>query len=55
VADSYASITDSNIHNLILSQVAYNLRQAKQTGNKKAVDIYNILNTLFCPWTVPIT
>jgi hypothetical protein len=47
VADSYASINDKNIHDLILNQVAYNLQQAKKTGNKKAADIYNILNVLF--------
>jgi hypothetical protein len=47
VADSYASIDDKNIHELILNQVQYNLQQAKNSGNKKAADIYNILNTLF--------
>lgn len=47
VADSYASINDKAIHDLILNQVQYNLEQANQTGNKKAANIYNILNTLF--------
>jgi hypothetical protein len=47
VADSYASINDKSIHDLILNQVQYNLEQAKKTDNKKAADIYNILNTLF--------
>ena len=47
VADSYASIDDKTIHDLILNQVQYNLNQAKQNGNTKAADIYNILNTLF--------
>jgi hypothetical protein len=47
VADSYASIDDKSIHDLILTQVQYNLQQAKNAGNKKAADIYNILNTLF--------
>jgi hypothetical protein len=47
VADSYASITDKDIQDLILSQVQYNLKQAQKTGNKKAADIYTILNTLF--------
>ncbi|HEY2726227.1 MAG TPA: hypothetical protein VGI61_03575, partial [Parafilimonas sp.] len=47
VADSYASIDDKNIHELILNQVQYDLQQAKNSGNKKAADIYNILNTLF--------
>jgi hypothetical protein len=47
VADSYASIDDQNIHNLILNQVQYNLNQAQQSGNKRAISIYKILNTLF--------
>jgi hypothetical protein len=47
VADSYASIGDKNIHNLILNQVQYNLNQANQTGNKREESIYKILNTLF--------
>jgi hypothetical protein len=47
VADSYASINDKGIHDLILDQVQYNLKQAKKSGNKKAADIYTILNTLF--------
>ncbi|HVX26689.1 MAG TPA: hypothetical protein VHB70_10125 [Parafilimonas sp.] len=47
VADSYASINDKNIHNLILNQVKYNLSQAEQSGNKRAISIYKILNTLF--------
>ncbi len=47
VADSYASINDKNLHDLILNQVQYNLKQANQTGNKRAESIYKILNTLF--------
>jgi len=47
VADSYASINDKAIHDLILNQVQYNLQNAKSSGNKKAADIYNILNALF--------
>src|SRR6478735_5240819 len=47
VADSYASIGDTSIHDLILNQVQYNLQTAKKTGNVKAENIYNILNTLF--------
>lgn len=47
VADSYASIDDKNIHDLILNQVQYNLNQAEQSGNKRAISIYKILNTLF--------
>ena len=47
VADSYASITDKNIHNLILNQVKYNLAKAQEAKNKRAESIYKILNTLF--------
>lgn len=47
VADSYASINDKNLHELILNQVQYNLNQAQQTSNKRGEDIYKILNTLF--------
>lgn len=47
VADSYASINDKAIHDLILKQVQYNLEQAQRNNNKKAADIYNILSTLF--------
>lgn len=47
VADSYASITDKTLHDLILNQVQANLQQAKNSGNQKAESIYNILNTLF--------
>ncbi|MBV9962462.1 MAG: hypothetical protein JO072_09460 [Parafilimonas sp.] len=47
VADSYASINDKAIHDLILNQVQYNLHQSQQNGNKREADIYNILNTLF--------
>jgi hypothetical protein len=47
VADSYASINDKSIHDLILNQVQHSLEQAKQSNNKRAADIYKILNTLF--------
>jgi hypothetical protein len=47
VADSYASINDKNIHDLILNQVQYNLNQAQKEDNKRAISIYKILNTLF--------
>ena len=47
VANSYASITDSDVQQLILSQVKYNLGQAKKTKNIRGTDIYSILNTLF--------
>jgi hypothetical protein len=47
VAGSFASISDNNLQNLILNQVQYNLKQAKETDNKRSINIYNILNTLF--------
>ncbi|MGN6617112.1 MAG: hypothetical protein ACTHJ5_08030, partial [Ilyomonas sp.] len=47
VAGSYASITDKDIQKLILEQVQSNLQQAKATNNKRAYNIYDILNTLF--------
>ncbi len=47
VADSYSSINDKSIHNLILNQVQSNLHQAESSGNRKAKSIYTILNTLF--------
>lgn len=47
VAGSYASITDKDIRKLILDQVESNLQQAKASNNKKAYNIYDILNTLF--------
>jgi hypothetical protein len=47
VADSYASINDKAIQSLVMNQVKNNLQQANQTGNKKAENIYDILNTLF--------
>jgi hypothetical protein len=47
VANSYASINDSDVQQLILSQIRYNLDQAIKTKNVRATDIYSILNTLF--------
>lgn len=47
VANSYASITNTDIQKLILTQVGINLQQAKNTQNTRATDIYGILNTLF--------
>lgn len=47
VANSYASISDKNLQKLILSQVQYNLKQAKEKQNTKAINIYGTLNTLF--------
>ncbi|HEY0299189.1 MAG TPA: hypothetical protein VGB84_08225 [Arachidicoccus sp.] len=47
VAGSYASIDDPNIKQLVLSEVQSNLSLAKRQHNKKAQNIYDILNTLF--------
>jgi hypothetical protein len=47
VANSYASINDSDVQQLILNQVKYNLDQAKKKKNVRGTDIYSILNTLF--------
>lgn len=48
VADSYAAIdTNKVVKKLILNQVQNNLLQAQHAGNKKGVDIYTILNTIF--------
>ncbi len=47
VANSYSSIKDPAIKRLILSQVQYNLEQARKTRNVKATRIYGILNTIF--------
>ncbi|WP_448099595.1 hypothetical protein [Polluticoccus soli] len=47
VAGSFASIKSDKVRNLILEEVQTNLRIAKNTNNKKAIAIYDILNTLF--------
>ncbi len=47
VAGSYASIYDKSIQQLVLGQVQENLQQAKLSGSKRAINIYNILNVLF--------
>lgn len=47
VAGSYASIYDKELQQLILGQVQTDLASAKAANNEKAVNIYNILNTLF--------
>ena len=47
VAGSYASIYDKDIQQLILNQVQQNLSSARVSGNQRATNIYNILNTLF--------
>lgn len=47
VANSFASIDDPDVKQLILNQVKENLQQAEKTKNVRATDIYSILNTLF--------
>ena len=47
VANSYASITEPDVRQLIMDQVKWNLEQAKQAKNIRAQDIYSILDTLF--------
>jgi len=47
VANSFGSINDKAVRKLILNQVQYNLQKAKAAENRRAIDIYNILNTLF--------
>lgn len=47
VANSFASINDKNIRNLILNEIQYSLQKAKDANNKRGKDIYNILNILF--------
>ncbi|BAV09250.1 hypothetical protein SAMN05421788_101690 [Filimonas lacunae] len=47
VANSYASITDKNIQNLILDQIQYNLAESKRIKNVRGERVYSILNTLF--------
>jgi hypothetical protein len=47
VADSYASITNPAIRNIILLQIENNLKDAKIDNNKKASNIYEILTHIF--------
>lgn len=47
VANSFASISDKSIRELILKQVQVNLANANQKNNQRAKDIYSVLNTLF--------
>ena len=55
VADSYASITDKDIHDLILNQVQYNLKQAKQAVIKKRQTFTIYSTRCFYQWIVQIT
>ncbi|MDR6341058.1 hypothetical protein HNQ91_004131 [Filimonas zeae] len=47
VANSYASITDKDLQQLIMSQVQHNLAEVKKNRNFRGERIYSILNTLF--------
>lgn len=47
VANSYASITDKDLQQLIMNQVQHNLAEAKKNRNFRGERIYSILNTLF--------
>ena len=47
VASSYASIDDPEIKKLVLNEVQYQLKTSQNKFNKKAYNIYDILNTLF--------
>jgi hypothetical protein len=47
VADSYASISDSAVKKMILSQVQLNLSKAKADSNNRAATIYEVLNNIF--------
>lgn len=47
VANSYASIADKQLQQLVLNEVQYNLDEAKRTNNKRGTNIYGMLNTLF--------
>ncbi len=47
VANSYASMTDPALQQLVLQQVKENLDQAKSSGHQRMIHIYGILHTLF--------
>ena len=47
VANSYASIDDATVRNLILTQVQWNWQEGKKANDERRTDIYGILNTLF--------
>jgi hypothetical protein len=47
VADSYSSISDKDLRQLILDRVQKNLANAQSSGNQRALNVYSILNTLF--------
>ena len=47
VADSYASISDRVLRNLILDQIQSNLQQQSKDNHKRGYAIYDLLNTIF--------
>ena len=47
VADSYASINNVQLKNLLVTQVQKNLLQNKRSGNVRGQKIYELLNTIF--------
>ena len=47
VADSYASINNVPLKNLLVTQVQKNLLQNKRSGNVRGQKIYELLNTIF--------
>ncbi|HEY1019121.1 MAG TPA: hypothetical protein VGE25_08995 [Sediminibacterium sp.] len=47
VADSYASIYNKDLRNLILAQVKVNLANSTRVRNKRGAVIYDLLNTIF--------
>jgi len=47
VADSYASISDTALRKLLLTQIKNNQQQNKKSGNLRGQKIYTLLNTIF--------
>ncbi|HEX8676534.1 MAG TPA: hypothetical protein VF700_04900, partial [Segetibacter sp.] len=47
VADSYASISDTNLRKLILNEVESNIDKQTKADNKRGLAIYDLLNTIF--------
>ncbi len=47
VADSYASISDTALRKLLLTQIKNNQQQNKKSGNLSGQKIYALLNTIF--------
>jgi hypothetical protein len=47
VADSYASISDKNLRNLILNEVESNVDKQTKNDNKRGLAIYDLLNSIF--------